>query len=139
MGLWMRLNSMLVRSWRWTSLCLPWTPCIAARVLLVNSAKSELYSNTSHDRCIRLPPFFSIFFIQVFVHLGTFWYNPHLLWKQVDCKNTSQRQLLCSCIDPDYFFLSIDLRKGLTGRWLWGRICDPSVKECFFLSYSRIL
>jgi len=38
-GLGIRLKSMSVRSWRWTSLRLPRNPCIAARVLL----KSELH------------------------------------------------------------------------------------------------
>jgi len=29
-----KLKSVSVRSWRWTLLCLPWNPCITARVLL---------------------------------------------------------------------------------------------------------
>jgi len=33
-GLGIKLNSMLVRSWRWTLLCWPRKPCIAAMVLL---------------------------------------------------------------------------------------------------------
>jgi len=36
-----------------------------------------------------------------------------------------------------FFMLLVDLCKGLTSIWLWGRMCDPSVKESFLTAIPQ--
>jgi len=100
-GLGIRLKSMSVRSCRWTSLCLPQNPRIAARVLLKRA-------NLSFVWCIlwqmhTIPAFFSYFF-------WVFWWlccilvpSLHWFWRQGNWMKTSLCQSLCGGPYPSLF------------------------------------
>jgi len=60
-GLGIKLKSMSMMSWRWTSLCLPWNPRIAAKVLPKRANLSFVLPCVCYDRCIWLPAFSAVF------------------------------------------------------------------------------
>jgi len=87
-----RLKSMSVRSWRWTSLRLPRTPRITARVLLKRANLS--FFLVGYDRCIWLSAFFSYLFCQSFVDSWILVPSLRLLWRQGYWMKTSLCQSL---------------------------------------------
>jgi len=87
-----RLKSMSVRSWRWTSLRLPRTPRITARVLLIRANLS--FFLVGYDRCIWLSAFFSYLFCQSFVDSWILVPSLRLLWRQGYWMKTSLCQSL---------------------------------------------
>jgi len=64
-----KLKSISVRSWRWTSLCLPQSSYCSKGA--PQNGKSELCPYVNYDRCIWLPVLCSYFFSQSFVDSGT--------------------------------------------------------------------
>jgi len=117
-GLGIKLKSMSVRSWRWTSLRLPRNPHIAARVLLNRANLSFVL--ICHDRCIWLPAFFSYFLCQSFVDSVAFWCHPSLVVKTWAWMKTSQCQSLLGCTHPFLF--------QVVGRSLLGTSRNMTVK-----------
>jgi len=66
-GLGIKLKSMSVRSWRWTSLSLPQNPCIAARVLLKRPNLSFVLMTDAYGS-LRFPAIFSTSIVRVNHH-----------------------------------------------------------------------
>jgi len=71
-GLGIKLKSMSVRSWRWTSLRLPQNPCIAMRVLLkrANLSFVLMYFITDAYSYLRFPAIFSASLLFTLLHSG---------------------------------------------------------------------
>ena len=67
-----KLKSMSVRSWRWTSLHLPWNPCIAVRVLLKRANLSSVLVHIMTDAygCLRSLAIFSASLLLTLVDSG---------------------------------------------------------------------
>jgi len=88
----------------------------------------KLCFNAHFDRCIWLPAFLSYFFSQSFVDSSAFWCH------HTTCSGNKgiEWRLQCQSLLIFFFFmLLIDLWNGLCRIWLWGRMCDLYVKECF--------
>jgi len=98
-GLGIKLKSMSVRSWRWTSLRLSRNPCIAARVLLkrANLSFVLMYVVTDAYSSLCFSALFSVSLLFILV--------PYfqLLWRQGDWMKTSLCQSLFGCIYPSPF------------------------------------
>ena len=124
---------MSMRSWRWTSLRLPRKPRIAARVLLKRANLSFVCPYVRYDRCMRLPAFFSCFFCQPFFYSVAFWCHPSSCCedKGIEWRLLYVNHSLIVFIFLFLFMLLVDLCQGLPRIWLWGRMCDPYVKESF--------
>ena len=100
-------------------------------------SKSELSPYVWYDRCIWLPAFFSYFFYHclslTLLHARA---CLHLLWRQEDWMKTSDFSIyvnhslvvLILCL---FFMLLANLCQWLHRIGLWGRMCDPYVKEVF--------
>ena len=102
-------------------------------------SKPELCPYVGYDRCIWLPAFFSYFFCQPFVYSVAFWCHPSsccedkgIEWRLL-CVNHS----LIVFILLLFFMLLVDLCQGLPRIWLWGRMCDPYVKESFLTAIPQ--
>jgi len=105
-----KLKSMSVRSWRWTSLRLPRNPRIAARVLLKRAiwALSLCMLWQMHTA----PCVFQLFFLPVFCLLSFCCIlvpSLQLLWRQGDWMKTS----LCQSLF-DSIYLCRNLKKAIT-------------------------
>jgi len=101
--------------------------------------KSELCPYVCYDRWVRLPAFFSYFFCQSFVYSVAFWCHPSSCCedKGIEWRLLYVNHSLVVFILLILFMLLVDLRQGLPGIWLWGRMCDPYVKESFLTALPQ--
>ena len=128
-GLGIRLKSMSVRSWRWTSLCLPRNPRIAARVLLnkANLSFVLMYVMTDAYGSKHFSAIFSASLLTV-----AFWCHPSTCEdKWIEWRLLYVNHSLVVLILLLFFMLLVDLCHGLPRTGLWGGMCYPYVKESF--------
>ena len=94
-------------------------------------SKSELCPYVCYDRCIRLPA--AIFFCQSFVYSVAFWCHPSSCCedKGIEWRLLYVNHSLVVFILLLLFMSLVDLCQELPSMWLWGRMCDPYVKESF--------
>jgi len=91
------------------------------------------------DRRIWFPAFFSYFFSQYFVYSVAFWCHPSNCYEDKGIKwrllyfNHSLVVFLFLLL----FMLLVDLCQGLPRIRLWGRMCDPYVKESFLTAIPQ--
>ena len=105
-------------------------------------SKSELCPYVCYDRCIRLLAFFSYFFCQFFVYssVALFWCHPSSC-----CEDKGLNEDFSIMSITLWLYLSsfsclmflVDLCQGVPRIWLWGRICDPYVKESFLTAIPQ--
>ena len=123
---------MSVRSCRSASLRLPRNPRIAARVLLKRANLSFVFMNVMTDAydSLRFSAIFSASLLFTLLHSGAI---PPVIVKTRDWMKTSLyvSHSLIVFILFLLFMLLVDLCQGLPRIWLWGRMCDPYVKEVF--------
>ena len=105
------------------------------------SSKEQIWAFCPHvcyDRCIQLPVFFSYFLCQFFVYSVAFWCHPSSCCKD---KGIEWRLLYVNHSLVVFilflFMLLVDLCQGLPWIWLWGRMCDPYVKESFLTAIPQ--
>ena len=140
-GLGIKLKSMSVRSWRWTSLYLPQNPLIAARVLL-KRANLSFVLMLWHWQMLMPPCVFQLF-CQSFALLHSCAIPPVVKTRGLN-EDFSMSitvwlylSFSCSTWKHDNMMLLVDLCQGLPGIWLWGRMCCPYVKESFLTAIPQ--
>ena len=95
---------------------------------------SELCPYVCYDRCTWLPALLSYFFCQSFA----FWCNPSTCEdKGIEWRLLYFNHSLVVLILDFFFILLVDLCQGLPRIWLWGRMCDPYVKESFLTAIPQ--
>ena len=122
-GLGIKLKSMSVRSWRWTSLRLPRNPRIAARVLLkrANLSFVLMYFMTDAYGSLRFSAIFSASLFFTLLHSGAI---PPVVVKTRGLNEDFSISITLWFLL--LFMLSVDLCQGLPGIWLWGSVVDPT-------------
>ena len=140
-GLGIKLKSMSVRSWRWTSLRLPQNPHIAARVLRkrANLSFVFMYIMTDAYGSLHFSAIFSDSLLFTLLHSGatlTVVVKTTTRGLNKDFSMSINHSLVVFILLL-LFILLVDLCQGLPRIWLWGRMCDPYVKESFLTAIPQ--
>ena len=100
--------------------------------------KSEHCPYVCYDRCRWLSAFFSYFFCQSFVDSVVFWCHPSsccedkgIEWRVLYVNHSLVVLILL------FFILLVYLCQGLPRIRLWGRMCDPYVKQSFLTAIPQ--
>ena len=99
--------------------------------------KSELCPCVCYDKCMWLSAFFSNFFCHV--DSVAFWCHPSSCCenKGIEWRLLYVNHSLVVLILLLFFMLLVDLCQGLPRIRLWGRMCDPYVKERFLTAIPQ--
>jgi len=85
------------------------------------------------------PCVFQLFFCQPYIYSVAFWCHPSSCCedKGIEWRLLYVNHSLIVFILLLLSMLLVDLCQGLPRRWLWGRMCDPYVKESFFTAIPQ--